>query len=108
MLAFGIVSIFVGAFIIFNALSMTVAQRSRELAMLRTIGASRRQVRRTVLVEALAMGLAASVVGIGLGYFLAKGLNALFESIGIDAYLHGPDNSTVFAPQGLSADSLAG
>jgi putative ABC transport system permease protein len=92
VLAFGIVAIFVGAFIIFNALSMTVAQRSRELAMLRTVGASRRQVMRSVVMEALAMGFAASVVGIGLGYLLAKGLNALFTSIGIDL----PTVGTIF------------
>src|SRR4051794_24354605 len=92
VLAFGIVAIFVGAFIIFNALSMTVAQRSRELAMLRTVGASRRQVMRSVITEALAMGIAASVVGIGVGYVLAKGLNSLFTSIGIDL----PTTGTIF------------
>jgi putative ABC transport system permease protein len=104
VLAFGIVSIFVGAFIIFNALSMTVAQRSRELAMLRTVGASRRQVMRSVLTEAFAMGLVASIVGIGVGYFLAKGLNSLFTSIGIDL----PTTGTVFETRTLIVALLVG
>jgi putative ABC transport system permease protein len=104
VLAFGIVAIFVGAFIIFNSLSMTVAQRSRELAMLRTVGASRRQVMRSVITEALAMGFAASVVGIGVGYLLAKGLNALFTSIGIDL----PTTGTIFETRTVIVALLVG
>jgi len=56
LLAFGGVALFVGAFVIFNTMSITVAQRTRELATLRTIGASRKQIRRAVLLEALVIG----------------------------------------------------
>ncbi len=62
LLGFGGVSLFVGAFVIFNTLSITVAQRTRELATLRTLGASRRQVLRSVVLEGLVLGLFASIV----------------------------------------------
>ena len=52
--------------------------------MLRTLGASRRQVMRSVLLEAALMGLAASLIGIGFGVLLAIGLNALFKAVGVD------------------------
>ena len=82
LLAFAAVALFVGAFVIFNTMSITVAQRTRELATLRTIGASRTQLRRAVLLEALAIGLAASLIGLGLGILLAIGLQNLFEALG--------------------------
>ena len=82
LLAFGVIALFVGAFVIVNSLSITIAQRTRELATLRTLGASRRQVRFSVVVEALAMGVMASIVGLFLGLALAKGLFALFEAVG--------------------------
>ena len=79
LLAFGGIALFVGAFVIFNTLSITVAQRSRELATLRTLGASRRQVLRSVIAERRLIGLAASLVGLApRRYGLAKGLSALF------------------------------
>ena len=84
LLAFAGAAVFVGLFIIFNTYSITVAQRMREFAMLRTLGASRRQVMRSVLLEAAFMGLAASVIGIGFGVLLAIGLNALFKAVGVD------------------------
>jgi putative ABC transport system permease protein len=84
LLGFGAVSIFVGAFIIFNTLSITVAQRTKEFALLRTLGASRRQVLRSVVLEAVVIGLIASLVGILAGVGLAKGLNALFTAVGAD------------------------
>ena len=84
LLAFGGVAIIVGAFIIFNAFSITVAQRTREFAMLRSLGASRRQVLLTVLGEALVMGVVASVVGLLAGLGVAKGINALFKAVGAD------------------------
>jgi putative ABC transport system permease protein len=77
LLGFGAISLFVGAFVIFNTLSITVAQRTREFAMLRTIGASRKQVMRTVVIEGLVIGLLASVVGLFAGFGLAKALSAL-------------------------------
>ena len=64
LLAFGGIALFVGAFVIANSLSITIAQRTREFATMRTIGASRRQIMRAVLVEAFVIGVIASVVGI--------------------------------------------
>jgi putative ABC transport system permease protein len=83
LLIFAAIALFVGAFTIFNTLSITVGQRTRELALLRLVGASRRQVFRSVLGEAAAMGLAASVVGLGLGVAAALGLKALLTAFGI-------------------------
>jgi putative ABC transport system permease protein len=74
----------VGAFTIFNSLSITVAQRTKEFGLLRMVGASRRQVRRGVLLEALTVGLLASGAGIGVGVALAAGLNALFTAVGLE------------------------
>ena len=82
LLAFGGIALFVGAFVIANSISITVAQRTREFATLRTIGASRRQVRVSVLIEAAITGIVASVVGVVLGLGLAKGLFWLFDSLG--------------------------
>jgi putative ABC transport system permease protein len=93
LLAFAGIALFVGAFVIFNTLSITVAQRIREFATLRTIGASRRQLLTSVIVEALAIGILASIIGLGLGYALAKGLNWLFVQLNIDL----PQTGTVFA-----------
>ena len=82
LLAFGLIALFVGAFVIVNSLSITIAQRTRELATLRTLGASRRQVRLSVVLEALVMGMLASIVGLFLGLGLAKGLFSLFDAVG--------------------------
>src|SRR6185437_2046147 len=84
LLAFGGIALFVGAFVIFNTISITVAQRTRELATLRTLGASRQQVRRSVMLESFVIGLGASLVGLFAGLGLAKGLNAAFVALGID------------------------
>ena len=92
LLAFGGIALFVGSFVIANTLSITIAQRTRELATLRTLGATRRQVRRSVMLEALVIGTAASVVGLFLGLGLARALNALFVSFGIDL----PQTGAVF------------
>ena len=82
LLAFAGVAVLVGAFIIYNTFSITVAQRTREFAMLRTIGASRRQILAAVIGEAFAIGLVASVIGIVAGLGLAWLLNRLFEAVG--------------------------
>jgi len=82
LLAFGGVALFVGAFVIANSLSITIAQRTREFATLRTLGASRRQVLGSVIVEALVMGSLASVIGLVLGVGLGKVLFKLFDSVG--------------------------
>jgi putative ABC transport system permease protein len=92
LLAFGVVALFVGAFVIFNTLSITIAQRTRELATLRTLGASRRQVRRSVLVEGFVIGVVASALGLALGVGLAKGLSALMKAMSLDL----PQTGTVF------------
>ncbi|MGH2949348.1 MAG: ABC transporter permease, partial [Solirubrobacteraceae bacterium] len=89
LLAFAGVAVLVGAFTIVNTLSIAVAQRTRELGLLRMIGASRRQVRRSVLAEALVLGLGASVVGIGAGYLLAGGLEGLFSAMQLDLPVDG-------------------
>ena len=82
LLAFGGIALFVGSFVIANSLSITIAQRTREFATLRTIGASRRQVLGSVIVEALAIGALASLTGLFLGLVLAKGLFRLFDAVG--------------------------
>jgi putative ABC transport system permease protein len=77
LLGFGAIALFVGAFVIFNTLSITVAQRTREFATLRTLGASRKQVLRSVVIEGLVIGLLASVIGLFAGFGLAALLTAL-------------------------------
>jgi putative ABC transport system permease protein len=84
LLVFGFIAVFVGSFLIFNTFSITVAQRISEFGMLRTLGASRRQILTTVMVEAIAIGIVGAVVGIGGGFLIAKAINALFEAFGID------------------------
>jgi putative ABC transport system permease protein len=91
LLGFGGIALFVGAFVIFNTLSITVAQRTREFATLRTLGASRKQVMRSVVIEGLVIGLLASVVGLFAGVGLAK----LLTAIGGDL----PEVGLVFAPR---------
>ena len=81
LLVFGGVAIFVGAFTIFNTLSITVAQRTREFAMLRMVGAARRQVLGSVMIEALALGIGASLIGLAAGFGVAAGLNAVFGAL---------------------------
>jgi len=82
LLAFGGIALFVGSFVIANSLSITIAQRTREFATLRTIGATNRQILGSVIVEALIVGVVASVVGLFLGLLLAKGLFELFDAVG--------------------------
>jgi putative ABC transport system permease protein len=84
LLAFAFIAVLVGAFLIFNTFSITVAQRARELALLRTLGATRRQVLTSVMLEALTIGIIGSVVGILAGLGFAKAINALFKALGID------------------------
>jgi putative ABC transport system permease protein len=104
LLAFGGIALFVGSFVIANTLSITIAQRTRELATMRTLGATRRQVLGSVLVEAFVIGLIASVVGLFLGLLLAKGLNSLLVSFGIDL----PQAGTVFRTRTIVVSLLVG
>jgi putative ABC transport system permease protein len=82
LLVFALISLFVGAFTIYNTFSIVVGQRTRELALLRVVGASRRQVFRSVLTEAAIVGLVSSAVGVGLGVLAAVGLEALLSGLG--------------------------
>jgi putative ABC transport system permease protein len=84
LLVFAFVALLVGAFLIFNTFSITVAQRITEFGMLRTLGASRTQILTSVVVEALAIGILGALLGLAGGFAIAKGLNALFVAIGID------------------------
>jgi putative ABC transport system permease protein len=84
LFVFAFVSLFVGAFLIFNTFSITVAQRITEFGMLRTLGASRGQILTSVIVEALLIGLLGALVGLAVGFAIAKGLNELFKAIGVD------------------------
>jgi putative ABC transport system permease protein len=84
LLAFGGIALIVGSSVIANTLSITVAQRIRELATLRTLGASRRQVLRSVVLEAVVVGFIGSVVGLFVGLGLAKGLFVLLSATGVD------------------------
>jgi putative ABC transport system permease protein len=84
LLVFGGIALFVGAFVIYNTFTITVAQRTRELALLRTLGASRRQVLRSVVLEAGLIGLLASLLGLLGGLLLAPGLRGLMKAIGAD------------------------
>ena len=95
LLSFGGIAVLVGAFIIFNAFSMTVAQRRREFAMLRALGASRRQVLTSLTVEAVVMGLLASILGILAGLGIAAGVVQLFQAANIDI----PHSGLVLAPR---------
>jgi putative ABC transport system permease protein len=104
LVGFGMVTILVAAFLIFNTLSITVAQRSRELAMLRAVGASRRQVLGSVVAEALAIGTAGAALGLAAGYGLAKGLMAMLRSFGIDL----PTVTQVFETRTLVVSLLVG
>ncbi|CAN5736132.1 ABC transporter permease [soil metagenome] len=89
LLAFAGVALLVASFSIHNTFSILVAQRTRESALLRAIGASRRQVLTSVVVEALAVGVVASGIGLAAGFGLAAGLKALMASFGIDLPVDG-------------------
>jgi putative ABC transport system permease protein len=104
LLAFGGIALFVGSFVIANTLSITVAQRVRELATLRTIGASRRQVLWSVVLEAAVVGAIASLIGLFLGLGLAVILDALLEAIGIDL----PSGGLVFSTRTILVSLLVG
>jgi putative ABC transport system permease protein len=84
LLVFGFIAVFVGSFLIFNTFSITVAQRISEFGMLRTIGASRRQILSSVMAEAGAIGLLGALLGIGGGFLFATAIEALFKSFGLD------------------------
>src|SRR5919206_526932 len=104
LLAFAGISLFVGAFIIFNTFSITVMQRMREFALLRTLGASRGQVMRSVITEGLTIGVIGSVVGLALGIAVAGGLRALFRAVGVDL----PSNGNVILSRTIIVSLVVG
>jgi putative ABC transport system permease protein len=104
LLAFAGIALLVGSFVIFNTLSMTVSQRVRELATLRTLGASRKQVFRSVLLEGFITGLFAAIAGLFVGLLIAKGLNAMFKAFGVDL----PTTGTVFGAKTVIVSLVLG
>ncbi len=95
LIVFALIALFVGTFIIFNTFSIVVAQRLREMALLRALGASGRQVLGSVLTEAVLVGLFASVIGLGAGIALSSGLKAVLDAFGFDI----PAGGTVVSAQ---------
>ncbi len=104
LLVFAYVSLFVGAFIIFNTFSITVAQRTREFGLLRTLGASRGQLLRSVVFEGALLGVGGSLIGLLGGIALAPGLDQLFKSFGADL----PASGTVLQTRTVVVSLLVG
>ena len=104
LLAFGGIALFVGSFVIANSLSITIAQRTRAFATMRTLGASRRQVLTSIVVEALVIGILAAVTGLFLGLGLAKGLFRLFDAVGFTL----PNSGIVFGTSTIVISLAAG
>ncbi|MBS1870474.1 MAG: ABC transporter permease [Actinobacteria bacterium] len=104
LFVFAGIALFVGAFLIANTFSITVAQRVREFALLRIIGANRRQVLRAVIGEALLIGLAGSLVGLLAGFVIAPGLKGLFKALGADL----PSAGTVIESRTVIVSLLIG
>ena len=104
LLVFALIALFVGSFIIYNTFTIIVAQRTRELALLRALGASRRQVLSSVMLEALTVGLVASAIGVGLGVLLAIALNKLMQTVGFS----GPDTPIIVPASAVISSIVVG
>jgi putative ABC transport system permease protein len=104
LLGFAILSLFVSSFIIANTYSVVISQRTRELGLLRALGASQQQVRRIVLIEAAVVGTVASLAGIAVGIGLSAGIRAIFSALGLSL----PDANVVLAPRTIAAACVAG
>jgi len=104
LLVFALIALFVGAFLIFNTFSILVGQRTRELALLRAVGASRAQVNRSVLAEALFTGLVGSVLGLVIGIPLAAGLYAALGALGLSL----PSSGLQLLPRTIIVSLLTG
>jgi putative ABC transport system permease protein len=104
LMSFAIVALVVGAFVIYNTFSITVAQRSKETALLRAIGARRRQVMRAVRVEALFTGVVASAAGVAAGIGLAQVLRVVLGAFGLDL----PADGVVVAPRTIIVSMVIG
>jgi putative ABC transport system permease protein len=104
LLAFAFITAFVAAFIINNVFQITIYQRLRELALLRAVGASGRQVRRMITLEALIVSVIATVVGIAAGLLVARGIVAIFNAAGAGF----PDTQTVLLPRTIIVAVVVG
>jgi putative ABC transport system permease protein len=104
LLVFGGVALLVGSFLIFNTFSITIAQRIRELGMLRTLGATRGQILRGMLLEATVIGVLGSALGLLAGIGFAGALNAIFKSFGIDL----PNTGTVIESRTIIVSIVVG
>jgi putative ABC transport system permease protein len=104
LLVFAVIALFVGSFIIFNTFQILITQRTRELALLRALGASPAQIRRSVVTEALIVGLLSSAVGLALGFLLAIGLKGLLNLFGIDL----PSTTLQLLPRTIIAAFVVG
>ncbi|HEV7763177.1 MAG TPA: ABC transporter permease, partial [Acidimicrobiales bacterium] len=104
LLVFALIALFVGSFIIYNSFSILVAQRSKEMALLRAIGAGRRQVMGSVVLEAAVVGLIASLTGLAAGIGVAIGLQQLMEGMGLDL----PSGGIVVTDKAVIASLVAG
>jgi putative ABC transport system permease protein len=104
LLAFAAVSLLVGSFVIWNTFNVLVAQRRREVALLRSVGATRRQVLGGIIVEALAIGLGSAAIGLFAGIGIASGIRALLSAVGIDV----PTTSAAVEPRTIVAALLVG
>ena len=104
LLIFAFITAFVSAFIINNVFQITIGQRLRELALLRAVGASGRQVRRMITLEALGLGVVSTVLGVFGGLLVARGLIAAFDAAGAGF----PDTATVLGPRTVVVAALVG
>jgi putative ABC transport system permease protein len=104
LLTFAFIALFVAIFLIFNTFSMLVAQRTRELALLRAVGASRAQVRRSVLAEAFVLGLLAAALGVIGGILVSQGLRLLLKAFGADL----PSGPLVIEPRTIMVSLVVG
>ena len=104
LLIFALIALVVGAVIIYNTFSIVVAQRTREMALLRAIGASQRQIMGEVFGESVVVGLLASAVGVAGGILLALGLKAVMSAVGFDL----PGSGIVVRPVAIIAGLLVG
>jgi putative ABC transport system permease protein len=104
LIIFSYIALGIGSFVIYNVFSITAAQRQRENALLRAIGASRRQVSRALLIESAAMGIVGSVIGFGIGILLSQMLNALLKATGFEV----PTQGLAISPNSFINTLIAG
>jgi putative ABC transport system permease protein len=104
LLTFALIALLVGAFIIYNTFSIIVTQRTKELALMRALGASPRQVRRSVKTESVVVGFVGSAIGLGLGFLVAVGLRSVMSGFGVAL----PDGPLVLKQRTIALSLLMG